>query len=173
MRDGAVRAAIKRFARFRYEIDLGVTRRIRARKAPPRYKLTGACNGCGRCCEQPTIQVSRWTLRFPMLRALVLVWHRWVNGFAFVREERAQGLLVFRCTHYDRATKLCDSYETRPGMCRDYPRPLLDAAVPEFFAECGYAAVDTQAASLREALDKVQLDPTRREELYRKLKIEE
>lgn len=173
MRDGAVRAAIKRLARLRYEIDLWLTRKIRARGVPPRYRLIGSCNGCGRCCERPTIQVSPWTLRFPVLRALLLAWHRWVNGFVLVGEARTQGLVAFRCTHYDTVTKQCDSYETRPGMCRDYPRPLLDAAVPEFFAECSYAAVDTQAASLREALEKVQLDPSRREELYRKLKIRE
>lgn len=173
MRDGAVRRSIKAFARLRYAIDLRLTRRIRARKAPPRYRLTGACNGCGRCCERPTIQVSVWTLRFPLWRALVLAWHRWVNGFEYVEEDRPRGLLAFRCTHYDQATKMCDSYANRPGMCRDYPRPLLDAAIPEFFAECGYGVVDTQAASFREALDKVQLDPSRRDELYRRLKIKE
>lgn len=173
MRDDVVRAAIKRFARIRYAIDLGLTRKVRARREPPRYRLTGSCNACGRCCERPTIQVSPWTLRFPALRALLLAWHRWVNGFELVGEDRARGLVAFRCTHYDAVTKQCDSYETRPGMCRDYPRPLLDAAVPDFFAECGYAAIDTQAAMLREALDKVQLDQGRRDELYRKLKIKE
>lgn len=173
MRDGAIRRGIKAFARLRYAIDLGLTRRIHARRAPLRYRLTGMCNGCGRCCERPTIQVSAWTLRFPLWRALVLAWHRWVNGFVFVEEDRPRGLIAFRCTHYDPATKLCDSYESRPGMCRDYPRPLLEAAVPEFFSECGYSAVDTQAEGLRAALDMVPLDEARRAELYRRLRIKE
>lgn len=173
MRDGAVRAAIKAIARLRYRIDLEITRRLAARREPPRYRLEGACNGCGRCCERPTIRVSVWTFRFPIWRRLVLAWHRWVNGFVWIGEDVSTRTIAFRCTHYDPVSKACDSYATRPGMCRDYPRPLLDAAFPEFFPECGYKAVDVHAPKLKAALDAADIDPERRAALYRKLKLDE
>jgi len=28
----------------------------------------------------------------------------------------------FTCRHWDEGTRLCTAYESRPGMCRDYPQ---------------------------------------------------
>jgi uncharacterized protein len=50
-------------------------------------------------------------------------------------------VFVFRCTHFDPVTRLCDSYATRPGMCRDYPRALLYQPSPELLPGCGYRVV--------------------------------
>jgi uncharacterized protein len=173
MKDGPLRRSIKRLARLRYDFDLAVTRLLLRARGEPRYRLTGACNGCGRCCESPTLAVSRPVFFLRSLRWLVLTWHRLVNGFEYVGEDRRHRLFVLRCTHYDATTKQCDSYDSRPGMCRDYPRNLAFEALPEFFPECGYSAVYKKAGPLREALQKSNLSPEKYEELVRKLHLRE
>ena len=173
MKDGLLRRIIKRLARLRYDFDLGATRLLLRRRGEPRYRLTGACNGCGRCCESPTLAVSRPVFYLRSLRALVLGWHRLINGFEYVSEDRRHRLFVLRCTHYDPQTKQCDSYDSRPGMCRDYPRNLAFEALPELFPECGYSFVYKKAAPLREALQKSNLSREKYEELVRKLHLRE
>jgi len=68
-----------------------------------------------------------------------------------VEARRAERNFVFRCTHFDPATRSCDSYASRPGMCRDYPRNLTYSALPEFLPECGYSAVYKKGEQLRSA----------------------
>jgi Fe-S-cluster containining protein len=173
MRDGPIRRAVKRLALVRYTIDLAFTRLLLRARGEPRYRLTGACNGCGRCCETPVISVSRPVFLLRSLRWLTLTWHRVVNGFEYVSEDRRGRLFVFRCTHYDAVTKQCDSYDSRPGMCRDYPRNLMYSALPEFLPECGHSAVYKKGGQLRMALLKANLPPEKYEELVRKLHLKE
>jgi uncharacterized protein len=173
MKDGPLRRAIKRIALVRYTIDLWLTRLLLKARGEPRYRLTGACNGCGRCCETPVIPVSRPVFFLRSLRWLTLTWHRAVNGFEYVGDDRRARLFVFRCTHYDPVTKQCDSYDSRPGMCRDYPRNLVYSALPEFFPECGYSAAYKKGEQLRQALLKANLPPEKYEELVRKLHLKE
>lgn len=152
MRDGLVRRALKAVARHLRSIDLGFTRWVLSRRGEPRYRLTGSCNGCGKCCERPTIQASVFSWRLPLVRASTLWWHRVVNGFELVETDPRFKLFVFRCTHYDAVTKRCDSYESRPLMCRDYPVNLTFEAVPPLFPECSHGVVDRNAEQLRAAL---------------------
>ncbi|MBU8897169.1 YkgJ family cysteine cluster protein [Corallococcus sp. M34] len=173
MKDGLLRRVLKRIARACYAFDLRVTRWLRRERGGPRYRLAGACNGCGRCCETPVIPVSAPVFHVRTLRRLVLAWHRWVNGFEPVGEDRRMRLLVFRCTHYDPVSRQCDAYDSRPGMCRDYPRNLLDSPLPEFFPECGYRAVQRGAEGFREALARTDLPPEKLAELTRKLHLDE
>ena len=97
--------------------------------------------GCASCCEAPAIRASApvWYLR--SLRRVFLAWQEHVNGFVLVHASPGSRLFVFRCTHFNPASRRCDSYATRPGMCRDYPRGLLAQPRPEFFAGCGYRPV--------------------------------
>jgi Fe-S-cluster containining protein len=171
MKDGPVRNVLTRLALGRYRGDLAFTRLVLRAKGEPRYTLAGRCNGCGRCCETPMIQVGRFTLYLRVLRWLTLTWHRVVNGFVLVREYKRERIFAFRCTHYDPATKLCDSYDSRPGMCRDYPRNLVYAANPEFMKECGFYAVRKGGDGLRASLQNLPLTPEQRAELERKLHL--
>lgn len=148
MKDGPVRAAIKRIARAWYELNL----RLHRRRHRPVFELAGACEGCAKCCEEPSIYVGRALFGLPLTRRLFVAWQRRVNGFELAREDRRQRTLVFDCTHFDRATRRCDSYDTRPGMCRDYPRMLLDGPEPDFFEGCGYRAVAAGAEGMIAAL---------------------
>jgi Fe-S-cluster containining protein len=61
----------------------------------------------------------------PSLRRVFLWWQRVVNGFELKATHARERTFVFTCTHFDEATRLCDSYGSRPGLCRDYPRATL------------------------------------------------
>ena len=74
-----------------------------------------------------------------------------------------------RCEHFDRRTRLCDSYDTRPGMCRDYPRALLWQPRPEMLPGCGYRPVNPRARALASALDAQPLTDEQRAKLAKGL----
>lgn len=117
------------------------------------------------------MQVSRWTWRLSLLRSLALWWQRAVNGFEPVSSDPRFRTVTFRCTHYDPATRQCDSYGSRPLMCRDYPVNLTHEANPVLFDECSHRIVDVKAEALREALARTALSNEKRAELERKLHL--
>jgi hypothetical protein len=160
---------VKRGARLVNDVEVAIRRAWLARRGQPRYRLTGTCNGCGQCCEQPGIQVEKITWHLTSARALFLWWQRVVNGFELVSVEPKYRLFSFRCTHYDPATRQCDSYDSRPYFCRDYPVNLTFDALPEFFPECSHGAVDRKAEQLLAALRDAGVPPEKMEELRKKL----
>lgn len=130
------------------------------------FDLGGSCQKCARCCEAPAISVLWVVKSFRSLRTMFLAWQKHVNRFHLVREDKALGAFVFRCEHFDRRTRRCDSYETRPGICRDYPRRLMYQPDPEMLDGCGYRPVAFGASRLMSALRKQNLS----EEQMAKLK---
>jgi hypothetical protein len=173
VRDGLVRRGLKRLALASFVVDVHVVRAWRRLRAERPYRLGGDCRRCARCCEAPGIQVGRLTWYVPMLRRSFLAWQRRVNGFEPVGREAGSRTFIFRCTHFDTATRSCDSYGSRPGMCRDYPRALLWQPHPELLPGCGYRPVAPNAAALRRALEGRPLTPEQRERLERELRLEE
>ncbi len=169
MRDGPGRRLLKRVALWNFRINVATPRGLRG--APP-YRLGGACRRSGACCEAPMLQASWVTWYLPSLRRLFLFWQERVNGFVRVSEDRKSRAFVFRCTHFDSETRLCDSYDSRPGVCRDYPRALLDQPDPEFFRSCGFHPVAANAETWRRALELHPMSPEQRAELHRKLHLE-
>jgi hypothetical protein len=109
----------------------------------------------------------------PRVRQVFLAWQKHVNGFELVREDGPGQALVFRCTHFDHATRSCDTFDSRPGMCRDYPNVLLWQPRPEFLPGCGYRALTPNAAGLGKALDALDLTPEQREKLRKGLHLED
>ena len=168
MLDGPARRSVKWIARMVWGAELSLRRGLRPR---PRWKLRGTCEGCGRCCERPTIAIGRLAWYLPLTQALFVAWQRIVNGFTLVERVRAGWVLVFRCTHYDPETRLCDSYGSRPGMCRDYPRVVLDQSWPELFADCTHRLLDGEGEGLAEALDASSLDEAARARLKDRLRL--
>lgn len=172
MRDGAVRWTIKRLALWHFQANLLAWRAaLRLRGVRP-YRLTGSCGGCARCCEAPAIAVGKPTWYLPTLRRLFLAWHRVINGFELIGREREGRVFVFRCTHFDPATRRCDSYSSRPGICRDYPRALLWQSYPELFDGCGFRPLHPDAARLSAELEGRGLEGERLQELRRRLFLE-
>lgn len=172
MKDGPVKGALKK-ALARAYLDAQERRRARlARRGQLHWELGGACGGCASCCEQPTIAVGAVLYFLPLASRLWLWWQRVVNGFVVVGRLREARAFVFRCTHFDATTRRCDSYETRPGMCRDYPRMLLEAPVPELFEQCGFRPVARGGAAMIEALRARGVDGEQLVTIKRKLKLE-
>ncbi|OGL41156.1 MAG: hypothetical protein A2161_07545 [Candidatus Schekmanbacteria bacterium RBG_13_48_7] len=171
MKDGIVRKTIKYVALARYMIDLKITRLIKSVGNSQTFHLEGSCNRCGKCCENPAIILSAPFFYLKTNRWLTLKWHKIVNGFEFVGENRKEKCFIFRCTHWNPETKLCDSYETRPGLCRDYPRNQIDSTDPVFMDSCGYYAVRKNAESMGKAIDKLLLSEEKTDKLKQKLHI--
>jgi len=172
MRDGPLLRTVKRVALWNFYVNVGVTRSFRRWRGHELYRLGGDCRRCARCCEAPAIQVGRLVWYLPTLRSAFLWWQRRVNGFELTGLDRRQRTFVFRCSHFDWSARKCDSYDSRPGMCRDYPRLLLDQPRPEFLPGCGYRAVAPNAAALRAALDGRALTAEQRAKLHRDLYLD-
>jgi hypothetical protein len=117
--------------------------------------------------------VGRLTWYLPGLRRLFLSWQERVNGFVRVGGDRDQRAFIFRCTHFDPDTRSCDSYDSRPGMCRDYPRALLAQPNPEMLPGCGYRPVAANREGLLSRLAALPLSPEARAKLVRGLHLEE
>ena len=83
--------------------------------------------------------------------------------------EEEEALFVFRCTHFDWRTRRCGSYASRPFMCRDYPRALLDQPWPVLFDACGFRPIARNAEQMRTALRDQQIPEAEREKLEKKL----
>lgn len=157
MKDGVLRRAIKYVTRIGYLGELRIRRRLRSSQTD--YELAGSCNSCGACCETPAVQLSPLLLRFKTIRGSVVLWQKWVNGFELIGRDRKHGILIFRCTHFDPETKLCDSYESRPGACHDYPRNLIELPLPEFPDACSFHALARNSDHIRDTLADLGLPP--------------
>jgi hypothetical protein len=168
MKDGAALSLLKRLVAGLWRIELAVRRVI----SRPRWELVGACTHCGKCCVQPSIRAGAFTWYLPMLRRLFLAWQRRVNGFTLLTVERGTRTFVFQCAHHEATTGRCDSYASRPGMCRDYPRVLLDQGWPELFDTCGFRTIARNAPSMRAAIDATALSDEEKAELRRKLRLD-
>lgn len=173
MRDGPIRTAVKRLALACFVVNLRATRAWWRLRGDKPFELGGSCGKCAACCEAPGIQVDRFTWYIPTLRRMFLWWHRHVNGFVLLERVPGHRLFVFRCTHFDPETRRCDSYHSRPGMCRDYPRALMWQSNPEMLPGCGYRPVACGAERFIAALQKEGLTGEELEKVKRKLHLEE
>lgn len=172
MRDGLFKTGLKRLVLGVWSTELRAQRGLRRIQGAPQYRLGGACARCSRCCDAPGIQVDRLTWYLPTLRRAFLGWQQHLNGFVLVGADSATRTFAFRCTHFDAVARRCDSYSSRPGLCRDYPRALLGQAWPELFAECGFRPISRTGAGLSAALGETGLDPLALAELRRRLKLD-
>jgi Fe-S-cluster containining protein len=172
MKDGPLRRAIKAPVLWINSLELALRRGLAWLRGERRWRLGGACGGCARCCEAPAIQVGRLTWYFPTLRRLFLGYQRVVNSFELTSSDRDARVFTFRCAHFDLETRRCDSYRSRPRMCRDHPRALLAQPWPELFPDCGFRQVAPDAARQLAALERAGLPPEQLEKLRRDLHLE-
>jgi Fe-S-cluster containining protein len=172
MRDGVIRRSLKAAARVFFGIDVGLDRWRRTLRGERPHGLGGECRRCARCCEAPAVRANAAVWHLQTLRRAFLWWQERVNGFELTQTLATTRLFVFRCSHFDWATRSCDSYDSRPGMCRDYPRALLFQAAPEMLPGCGYRPVAPNAAGLRRALEERGLPPAQLERLKKDLHLE-
>lgn len=171
MRDGRLLAAYKKTVRAIYLFELFLLRAYRRLRGQVEYELKGSCGGCAKCCEAPTLALPRLFWYVPFLRRWFVRYQWHINRFRLVRIDYEARALVFSCAHFDPHTRRCDSYDSRPGVCWDYPRFQLDQPWPELFDECGYRAVSRRADALARALDATDLPPEQRERLKKRLHV--
>jgi hypothetical protein len=172
MRDGLLLRAVKRVALWQHVADLQMHRGLARLSGERPWTLAGRCLRSAQCCEAPALEAGRVMWSMPMLRRLFLAWQRRVNGFDLTHVDADAGLFVFRCRHFDWTSRSCDSYDSRPGVCRDYPRNLMWQVNPQLHLRCGYRALPPNAAGLRSAIDTLDLTPEQREKLRRGLRLE-
>ncbi len=172
MKDGSLRRVVKAVARGAFFLNVQADRGLRRLRGEQTFLLGGSCQRCAACCEAPAIRVHALVWLAPTLRRAFLWWQRQVNGFALIEARRRERTFVFRCTHFDPGTRSCDSYASRPGMCRDYPRALLQQASPELLPGCGYRPLARNAEALRKALLDRPLTAEQHERLRRQLFLE-
>jgi Fe-S-cluster containining protein len=173
MRDGPVRRALKGLALAFFYANLLPSRWWQRLRGGVPFALGGSCRRCARCCERPSVRANALVWHWPALRRAFLRWQERVNGFRLVEVRRREWTFVFSCEHFDRETRACDSYASRPGMCRDYPRALLAQPGPELLPGCGYRPVARRARALRRALDAQPLTPEQRARVQRGLYLDE
>jgi Fe-S-cluster containining protein len=173
MTDGTGRRFVKKIALFVYAVRLKLHRARAMRRGDIRYELGGRCDCSGSCCEAPGIQVGVLTWYVPVLRNIFLWWHRTVNGFESMGKDVAARGFIFRCTHFELETRRCDSYGSRPGMCRDYPRVLLEQANPVFFPDCGFKPLATGRQRFVQILQEQSLSPEQMQKLKKGLYLED
>ena len=172
MRDNFVRHRVKRLALFWFIATRATDRALARLAGHTPFLLGGDCRSCGACCEAPSIRVGWVTWYLPTWRRLFLWWQANVNGFLLEEADRGARVFVFRCTHFDRQTRRCDSYASRPGMCRDYPRVLMYQQSPELLPSCGYRPVARDARRLLRVLNEQPLSDEQKERLKRNLFLE-
>jgi Fe-S-cluster containining protein len=171
MKDGLLRRSLKGAALALFTLNKTVDRRWRAFRGERPHGLGGECRRCARCCEAPAIKATPAVFHLLTLRRVFLWWQERVNGFELQEVVRPGRLFVFRCTHFDWATRSCDSYASRPGICRDYPRLLLFQPAPEMLPGCGYRALPPNALGLRRALEAQGLPAAQLERLEKDLNL--
>jgi uncharacterized protein len=172
VKDRAALAHFKRIIRLLWSVELWLRRELRLGKRWRYWKLEGECDACGSCCVEPSIHVGPVTWHLPFARWLFVAWQSRVNGLEYIGEDEHTHDLLFRCTHYEPTSKRCDSYTSRPSMCRDYPKALLDQAWPELFPECSHRVRPRKAEQLRQGIEATSLSPEAKAELRRKLRID-
>jgi len=172
VKDPATLALLKRIVCLLWSVELWLRRVLGFRRRWRFWELVGDCNGCGSCCVEPSIHVGWATWNLAVARWLFLAWQQRVNGFELQGQDEESHDLLFRCTHYDPVSKRCDSYASRPSMCRRYPKVLLDQAWPELFDACSYRVRPRRHARMRASIDATSLSPEAKAELRRKLRLD-
>lgn len=172
MKDGRGRRTVKRLGLAVYRARVALHRRNARRLGEIRYELAGGCIRSGQCCEAPGIRVGKLTFYVPLARRVFLWWHEHVNRFVLQEIHRGSRVFYFRCMHYDRGSRSCDSYDSRPGMCRDYPLLLTEQANPEPFALCGYKLLDVKRKEMLDALESRGVSREQMQKLKKGLYLE-
>ena len=172
VKDRPTLALLKRVVLVLWSAELWLRRALSRGWRRRFWDLRGECRACGCCCVEPSIHVDPVTWHLPLVRWLLCRWQYQVNGLEYQRQEGRTHDLIFRCSHYDPVSKHCDSYASRPSMCRDYPRVLLGQAWPELFETCGYRVLARKPEVLRAGIEATSLSPEAKAELRRKLRLD-
>lgn len=101
-----------------------------------KYRRTGQCKGCGRCCQEIYVRHGRGMIKdeetFKKLQCL----HPFYS-YLKVREKTDTGL-VFECTKLNKETGKCTIYWFRPMICKLYPLEDIFMMGGVISEDCGF-----------------------------------
>jgi len=97
-----------------------------------RYKVTGSCNKCGKCCQDIRMKNAD-EKDFKLTQFFIPMYRRFA-----IRGKDENGDLIVGCTLQNQ-DGTCSVYEKRPKFCRDYPKKFLNF-YGVFQDGCGYKA---------------------------------
>jgi len=107
-----------------------------------RWKLTGECKSCGRCCENLLLDVGDDD-DSAVVRGLRRFWHETVFDFypkVNVLDQNGGRYRAYGCRNFT-AERTCSRYALRPFVCRAYPALALKER-PHPKAHCGFKVID-------------------------------
>lgn len=99
-----------------------------------RYRRTGRCNSCGKCCRLLAMEVPGYIMRNKILLNAVKSWHDHVLNFEF--QGQTNSWLIYRCRYLNDSNR-CSIYHFRHKLCRFYPRQSLYSH-PALHSGCGF-----------------------------------
>lgn len=96
-----------------------------------KYKITGKCNQCGKCCKEIRSLGMRNEKDLKFMQ-LIFPWYK----YFYIKRIENNGDLVLSCTKSDASGK-CTIYKFRPFLCRNYPQKYINFNA-KMIDGCGY-----------------------------------
>lgn len=96
-----------------------------------KYKITGECLKCGKCCNYMYSYDTYTEKEFKIMQFLFPAYRRF-----YIKGADAEGNMVFACKLVT-SEGLCPVYKTRPKVCRKYPAKWLPYP-GKMHEGCGY-----------------------------------
>lgn len=96
-----------------------------------RYKVTGECNKCGKCCQEIRMKGADNEKDFKLTQFFIPMYRRFV-----IKGKDENGDLILGCT-LQNPDGTCSVYNKRPKLCKNYPGKYLyfQGVLPE---GCGF-----------------------------------
>ncbi len=116
-----------------------------------KYRRTGTCKGCGRCCREIFVKHAGGVIKeedeYNRLKKL----HPFYS-YLKIRYKHEDGL-VFECIKLDKETGKCTIYKNRALLCKLYPQEEIFMLGGVISDECGYSFIPLE--TFEEVLQKV------------------
>ena len=80
-----------------------------------RYKITGSCNKCGKCCQDIRFKYQYTEKEFELAKFLYPMYRRFK-----IRSNTPEEGMILECTLLNE-DGTCSVYEKRPAFCRNFP----------------------------------------------------
>lgn len=117
-----------------------------------KYKRSGKCNSCGRCCRQIYVKHAKGVINNEKDFENLKHQHRFYTYLEVVGKDDIG--LIFECKNLDSETHLCKIHKHRPSICRRYPQEEIFSMGSSLSENCGFKF--EPIISFEEVLKKVR-----------------
>ena len=84
-----------------------------------RYKVSGHCNKCGKCCQDIRLKGADDEKDFKLTQFFIPTYRRFV-----IKGKDENGDLILGCT-LQNSDGTCSVYDKRPALCRNFPKKYI------------------------------------------------